>query len=94
MSQTIFGYESGTTRGDILAGLTRDDIRIDELSPSRWRVTNKRFRPEDRRGLLGFIEQLEDGFEVMELVDGWQDFAWFTFASYAEAEAHFSGSQL
>jgi hypothetical protein len=93
MSQTIFGYESGTTRGNTLARLTPDDVRIEALSASRWRVSNKCLPPDDRRGLLGFIEQLDDRFEVMELVDGWEDFAWFTFPTLAAAGSHFSDPQ-
>jgi hypothetical protein len=94
MSQAIFGYESGTTRGHMLAKLTPEDIRITTLSASRWRVSNKHVPADHREGLLGFIERLDDHFDVMEIVDGWDDFAWFTFPTIAAASSHFTGEVL
>lgn len=66
---------------------TGKDIAIQSLSASQWRVCDSRWPEHDARSLLGFIEKKDDLFEVMELDHG---FAWFSFASLAQATDHFA----
>ena len=89
MSNTFFEYEPGTSRVATLERPGPDEIRIRDISATQWRVSNKCSRADDPLGLLGFIERLDDEFEVMELGAMPGDFAWFTFSSFAEASAHF-----
>jgi len=52
----------------IFAAPTRlTDVVLTALSPREWRVTNGRVDAADPSGLIGFIEQVEDGFEVLRL---------------------------
>ncbi|MCU1635167.1 MAG: hypothetical protein JWQ68_406 [Cryobacterium sp.] len=43
------------------------DVGTLELSPAEWRVTDSAFPVGDPFGLLGFIRQVGDAFEVMKL---------------------------
>lgn len=44
------------------------DLRLDEVSLGRWRVSDRRFRATNPRTLLGFIQQAADGhFEVTDV---------------------------
>jgi hypothetical protein len=43
------------------------DVVLTALSPREWRVTNGRIDAVDPSGLIGFIEQIENGFEVLRL---------------------------
>ena len=43
------------------------DVETLELSPFEWRVTDNAFAVGDPFGLLGFIRQVGDAFEVMKL---------------------------
>jgi hypothetical protein len=62
------------------------DVVTEALSPSAWRVRDCRFPEQDGCALIGFIEKKDDGYEVMQLGNGFQ---WFTYPSFAEAVAHF-----
>lgn len=64
-----------------------DDLVIQSLSRSQWRVSDRRYPEHDAIGLLGFIEEKDDTFELMQLENGFQ---WFSFSSLAEAIAHFT----
>lgn len=66
---------------------TGEDILAVPLSVSQWRVIDRRLPEADACSLLGFIEEKNRQFEVMQLVHGFQ---WFTFSSLAEALNHFS----
>ncbi len=68
------------------------EIVIEPLSATQWRACDTRWSENDARSLLGFIEKKEDDlFETMQLDHG---FEWFSFASLAEATAHFTDMQL
>jgi hypothetical protein len=43
------------------------DVALTALSPNEWRVTNRQIDAGDPSGLIGFIEQAGDGFEVLRL---------------------------
>jgi hypothetical protein len=43
------------------------DVALTELSPREWRVTNRRIDAGDPSGLIGFIEQTGDEYEVLRL---------------------------
>jgi hypothetical protein len=64
-----------------------EDILVQPLSASQWRVIDRRVPVNDACSLLGFIEEKNQQFEVMQLRHGFQ---WFTFGSRAEAVDHFS----
>jgi hypothetical protein len=63
-----------------------DDVLVRLLSPSQWRLVDRRFPENDACSLLGFIEEKNHQFEVMQLAHG---FHWFTFPSLGEAFDHF-----
>lgn len=67
----------------------RDELHIQALPDGKWRVRDRRVPVDDLRGLLGFIEKIENEdtyFEVMTLRRG---FEWFSFASFQEAVQDF-----
>jgi hypothetical protein len=64
-----------------------EDIDVQPLSASAWRIRDNRFDQQDARALIGFIEKKADLFEVMQLGQGFQ---WFTYPSLDEAIAHFA----
>jgi hypothetical protein len=81
----VFGGNSG---GPMDSSLAAEDVEIQALSDTQWRVRDTRLPDDDVRGLLGFIEKItktDTVFEVMALSDG---FEWFSFASMHEAVAH------
>jgi hypothetical protein len=43
------------------------DVVLTALSPREWRVSNGRIDVDDPSGLIGFIEETEDGYEVLRL---------------------------
>jgi hypothetical protein len=43
------------------------DVALVALSPSEWRVTNRRIDDGDPSGLIGFIERTGDAYEVLRL---------------------------
>lgn len=66
-----------------------EELHIQALPDGKWRVRDRRVPVDDVRGLLGFIEQMENEdtyFEVMTLRRG---FAWSSFASFQEAVQSF-----
>jgi len=72
-------------------GAIAGDLQIQSLSGSQWRVCDRRWSQDDARNLLGFIEKTANGlFEVIHLGDGFQR---FSYASLAEATAHFTDAQ-
>jgi hypothetical protein len=66
---------------------TGEDILVHFLSASQWRVIDRRVPETDACSLLGFIEENNQQFEVMQVRHGFQ---FFTFPSLAEALNHFS----
>lgn len=64
-----------------------EDILVQQLSASQWRVIDRRFPDHDARSLLGFIEESDHRFEVMWIGQGFQG---VTFPSLAEALNYFS----
>lgn len=86
------GGPACTTGADRSCGApTAEDIVLQQLSDSQWRVVDRRLPDNDACSLLGFIEEKIDGkgrrFEVMHLGQGFQ---WFTFPSLADAVNRFS----
>lgn len=70
---------------------SKENVVIEALSTTQWRVRDTRWPEHDARSVLGFIEKKdEDLFEVMQLSDG---FEWFSFASLTAAAAHFTQAQ-
>ncbi len=61
---------------------TEEDILVQPLSASQWRVLDRRLPETDACSLLGFVEENNQQFEVMLLRHGFQ---WFTFPSLSEA---------
>ena len=43
------------------------DIRLDALSPTEWRVCDKRAKASDHLSVLGFIEMRNEHFEVTRM---------------------------
>jgi len=91
LSPALDASDSGTvfsTNGAISAPLTAQDVEVQALSRTQWRVRDRRLPQVDARGLLGFVEKVEKAdttFELMALSHG---FEWFTFPSLREAVAH------
>jgi len=48
--------------------LTVDDIRLDLISGSEWRVCDRRMPPTDSRSVIGFIERHEFEYEVISVL--------------------------
>ena len=46
---------------------TSSDIRLDELSPTEWRVCDKRVDESDHLSILGFVELRNEHFEVTRM---------------------------
>ena len=40
------------------------DIGVNELSPTEWRVSDRRIAADDPAALVGFIQRVDDAFEV------------------------------
>ncbi|GAB3039402.1 hypothetical protein GCM10027052_19440 [Parafrigoribacterium mesophilum] len=63
------------------------NIDVQSLSPSAWRICDTRFsQHDDARALIGFVEEKDGVFEVMQMGRG---FEWFTYATLEDAIAHF-----
>lgn len=77
---------SNPIQGDYTAP-SQEDLLVQPLSASQWRVRDRRYSEHDACSLLGFIEQKDDTFELTQLERGFQ---WFYFASLPEAIAHFT----
>lgn len=43
------------------------DIGINEISPTEWRVSDRMIADSDASALLGFIQRVDDAFEVTNL---------------------------
>lgn len=43
------------------------DIGINELSPTEWRISDRLIADSDASALLGFIQRVDDAFEVTNL---------------------------
>ncbi|TFC45606.1 hypothetical protein E3T26_04165 [Cryobacterium sp. TMT1-21] len=43
------------------------DIGINEISPTEWRVSDRLIADGDASALLGFIQRVDDAFEVTNL---------------------------
>ena len=71
---------------------TQDDIHFDQFDADvhqvasfGWRVCDARIPENDPRRLLGFVEERDGRFEVMQIGNG---FRWSTFATMREALTH------
>lgn len=51
-----------------LPPLTADDIRLDLISGSEWRVCDRRIPANDSRSVVGFIERHEFEYEVISVI--------------------------
>ncbi|MEO7148204.1 MAG: hypothetical protein ABIW81_07020 [Terrimesophilobacter sp.] len=91
METTFFGPGgparfSGNVPGDYTPP-AEEDLVVQPLSRSQWRVSDRRYSEHDACSLLGFIEEKDGTFELTQLEHGFQ---WFYFSSLAEAIAHFT----
>ena len=79
-----------TTPPDVaLSPPLREELHIKALPDGKWWVRDRRVPVDDLRGLLGFIEKIENEdtyFEVMTLRRG---FEWSSFGSFQEAVQDF-----
>lgn len=65
----------------------QEDLLVESLSTTQWRVCDDRFPERDTQRVLGFIEITKKSeFEVMSLIHG---FEWFTYPTLDKAIAHF-----
>jgi hypothetical protein len=89
MESKIFGGQSVSAETPMFStSPDGENVVVVPLSVSQWRICDTRWPEGDSRQLLGFIETTKDGdFEVMSLVHG---FEWYTYASLADAIAHFA----
>ena len=65
--------------------LVMDCVVLEQVALQGWRACDDRLPPEHPRRLLGFVEQRDGIFEVMQLGTG---FVWSTFESLEEAMRH------
>jgi hypothetical protein len=67
------------------------DLDVQPLSPTQWRVCDRRRAADDGLSVLGFIEETDIGvFESVEIGQGHGvAFASFSFTCLADATAHF-----
>jgi hypothetical protein len=91
MGTTFFG-PGGPARfsGHVQSDYTppsEEDLLVQPLSGSQWRVSDRRYPEHDASSLLGFIEEKDDTFELTQLEHGFQ---WVYFSSLAGAIAHFT----
>ncbi len=91
MATTFFG-PGGPARfsGHVQADYTppaQEDLLVQPLTGSRWRVRDRRYSEHDDCSLLGFIEEKDDAFKLTQFEHGFQ---WFYFRSLDEAIAHFT----
>jgi hypothetical protein len=91
MTEPFFGHAETTSSpsggGAVLEGIRQEDIVVQPVGDSGWRVRDRRISDLDARSLLGYIEKKGRRFELMQLDPG---FAWFFYDSLAEAAAHFT----
>ena len=94
MGTTLFGPGGPAGFSDLVDGggnpPTPEDLIVQPLSGSQWRVSDRRYPEHDACSLLGFIEEKDDTFELTQLEHGFQ---WFYFSSLTEAIAHFTQTQ-
>ena len=64
-----------------------DDIRLDVISMTEWRVSDRRFASSDSRSVIGFIERRGFDYEVISVI---QPGAARAFGSLATATLSFS----
>lgn len=64
-----------------------ENVLVEPISTSQWRVLDTRLSEHDARSLLGYIEKKTDQFVVTQLTHG---FSWFCFDSLREATDHFT----
>lgn len=64
------------------------DLELQPISQTEWRVRDARLDDDDPRKLVGFIEQNATAFGAMVLEDGHPS-SWVSYASMDEALAHF-----
>lgn len=71
----------------VLAGIRREDIVVQPIAGSGWRICDGRISEDDAQCLLGYVEKKGDRFELMQLAPG---FAWFSYGSLTETVTHFT----
>ena len=47
-----------------------DDIRLDQLSATEWRVIDRRLREQDAPYVIGFVEKLDNEYETLVFGNG------------------------
>lgn len=67
------------------SGRRREDVSVERVAPLGWRVRDLRPSQQDGHAMLGFIEQEDGRFEVIQLGEG---FRLLTFESLDEAVRH------
>ena len=67
----------------------REELDIQALPDGKWRVRDRRVPVDDLRGLLGFIEKIENQDTYFEVMTLRRSFEWFSFASFQEAVQDF-----
>ena len=70
---------------------TSSDIRLDELSPTEWRVCDSTIDEDDHLSILGFIELRDRKYEVLRM-SAPRDV--LVFGTLAEARNAFSFSSI
>ncbi|MGO4104668.1 hypothetical protein AB4Y63_11995 [Leifsonia sp. YAF41] len=89
MRNAFYGIDGGrNSMPPVSATASENDILVQSISDSQWRVCDRRFPEHDAHHLLGFIERVVDRFEVMQVGTG---FEWFQFDTLNSAIAHFTG---
>jgi hypothetical protein len=79
-----------TTSSEGLRPRELHDIDVQPLGATQWRVCDRRVPPNDALSVLGFIEELSDHFEAMEICHkSDRAFAWYSFPTLDAATAHF-----
>lgn len=65
-----------------------EDLELQPISVTEWRVRDVRFGDDDPRKLVGFIEQNDGGFGAMLLDDGHPS-SWVSYPAMEDALLHF-----
>ncbi|MEO6944092.1 MAG: hypothetical protein ABI053_05220 [Lacisediminihabitans sp.] len=68
-----------------------EDLVVQPLSESQWRVSDRRYSENDACSLLGFIEEKDGTFELTQLEHG---FEWFYFRTLGAAVTHFTRAPI
>ena len=72
-------------------GMNRHELRITELSPPAWRVSDESIAEGDPSAVLGFIQQIKGAYEVTDL-GRLRERTYFS--SFARATSSFAGRKV